>query len=346
VFRYDGLVGWNTYVKNTVPAEDIAAATSSVQMDLSKDALTTFDLLTEVAEAREIPALVSSVSKDITSILRAMSRKYSIRELEAACTLTPRQLLRHTSRVFRKLGSEWMQYRYGIMPLIYSYRDLCKVVDRGITNRLSKMKVLSPKPTGVNLPSSSVNYIWKDVTGDIRVRGSAFQFYDWTAASQVQGVSFNPLVTAWELIPYSFVIDWFVNVGDYLTVKTSLDLAKTQFACISVRQNTKENTWAHFKAENLSVSFGNVLSSPWTGSNPPATPTRRIDRPEVSQILARVTTDSYSRSLFTLGDVRLELAPSLNWRRLLDSAVLSLNQLRKASRGYISIKDARSSYTE
>jgi hypothetical protein len=32
----------------------------------------------------------------------------------------------------------------------------------------------------------------------------------------------NPLVVAWELIPFSFVADWFIQVGDYLTALTAL----------------------------------------------------------------------------------------------------------------------------
>lgn len=30
----------------------------------------------------------------------------------------------------------------------------------------------------------------------------------------------NPLAIAWELVPFSFVLDWFVNVGDYLSSLT------------------------------------------------------------------------------------------------------------------------------
>lgn len=37
-----------------------------------------------------------------------------------------------------------------------------------------------------------------------------------------QGAHFNPVVTGWELVPYSFVIDWFVDVGSTLK---SLSLA-------------------------------------------------------------------------------------------------------------------------
>lgn len=32
----------------------------------------------------------------------------------------------------------------------------------------------------------------------------------------------NPAVVAWELVPFSFVADWFVGVGDYLAAQTAL----------------------------------------------------------------------------------------------------------------------------
>jgi hypothetical protein len=37
----------------------------------------------------------------------------------------------------------------------------------------------------------------------------------------VFGLSFKEIpITAWELVPYSFVIDWFVNAGDYIQAVT------------------------------------------------------------------------------------------------------------------------------
>jgi hypothetical protein len=40
-------------------------------------------------------------------------------------------------------------------------------------------------------------------------------------AAQQVGIT-NPLLYAWEVIPFSFVFDWFLSVGDYLTAQTAL----------------------------------------------------------------------------------------------------------------------------
>lgn len=44
---------------------------------------------------------------------------------------------------------------------------------------------------------------------------------DAVAAFQQMGLV-NPALVAWELVPYSFVFDWFISVGDWLTAVSAL----------------------------------------------------------------------------------------------------------------------------
>jgi hypothetical protein len=53
------------------------------------------------------------------------------------------------------------------------------------------------------------------------IRGSVI------ADIEVPAFQFNPVQTAWELVPFSFVVDWFFTVGDSLS---ALSFAATQKA--------------------------------------------------------------------------------------------------------------------
>lgn len=314
------------YIVSQFDLEEISNLAANLRDKLSTKALTSYDALTEIAEAREIPGLVNSVAKDISSILRSLMGRFSRGDLRRGAFYPLADLLKNPSRVLRKLGSEWMQYRYAIMPLVYSYRDAMKTLRRGVDVTGRSAGTIYPKATGVSLPPSTTDYVWKESVGTVVVKGTVFQHFDFSSAARLSGIGFNPLVTAWELIPYSFVLDWFVNVGDYITRKTSQDYSKACFACISRRSSYAVRTWQHFKGEDI-VLTPYRLPGTWSASDLPAETPVTISRPEESQLLNEVVTDSYSRELFRLDDAQLRFSPSINWRRMIDSAVMANNQL-------------------
>jgi len=321
------LFPYTTYNKHTWDQTAITNAINAVQNDVSLKALSTYDILTDVAESREIPKMVRSMMMDVYNVYRSLRNRHSLPDLRRAAHLRPRDLLRSSERAMRKIGDQWMQYRYGIMPLVYSGRDIAKLAKAGQERRHKKTIVITPKATGVSLPGSSNYYIWTETVGDIKISANVFQWFEWRGEAQFQALGFNPLVTAWELIPYSFVADWFVNIGDYITRKTSASATRTQWACVSRRESHVKSAWAHYKNEDMTVYYSNRVQSSWAGENPPAAPIRTIKRPEGSFPLQRVTTDVYQRWLFGVHDARLDINPSLNWRRGIDSAVMSINQL-------------------
>jgi len=317
----------SVYNVNQFDSSELSDALTAVQNEVSKQALTSYDFLTDIAEAREIPGLVRSVSGDLMIILRTLRGHYSLSDLRRAAYWPIKDLLKHPSKVFRKLGDEWMQYRYAIMPLVYSYRDIQKTVNRGIDNTARCSRTIMPKNTGVNLPASTTDYVWKAYTGNIVIRGHIFSHYDWDVAARVAGLGMNPLVTAWELIPYSFVVDWFVNVGDYITRTTSTNLASARTACFSRREQHNLKTWQHYHASDIILTV-NRLSGTWSAGDLPPVGSVTINRPEESQILQDIETNSYSRYLFNPRDAQLTINPSLNWRRWIDSAAMANNLLR------------------
>lgn len=319
------------YVKTTINSSEVDAAVTSVENEVANEALTCYDLLTEIAEARELPSFVRSSSNTLIDVIRTLKRSFSLKDLKRAAHITPRDLLKHPYRVFRDLGDLWMGYRYGLMPLIYSARDLLKMMDRGVNMTSRKSKYIVPYRTSTNMPSASTDYKWSEMEGTVVVRGTIFQHFNWDTAAKYAGVGINPFVTAWELIPYSFVFDWFVNVGDYITRSTTLPLNDGYSGCMSKRTTTTKKIWVHYKADNKSINVPYIIPNNWVGSYPLNPPSIPISRPEESQLLQTITVDEYSRwCLYSLNAAKLQVNPSLNWKRLLDSAVMSHNLLRNA----------------
>lgn len=322
------------YVNSIVPSR-VVSAMSSVENAVSVDALTSYDVLTELAEAREIPSMVRSISSDIFSILRGLKGRFGKDAMRAAYRIPLNQLLKHPTRILRKLGEEWMQYRYGIMPLVYSYRDLCNTVDRGKSVKTRRTLRLFPEPTGISLPASSQRYCWRDTEGEVRCSGNVFQHFDWSSAAMTAGLGVNPIVTLWELIPYSFVVDWFVNVGDYVTRTTVSPATQMLWACLSQHTKTNERLWVHYPNEDkILLGASPRQSVPWTGANMPVPPSVTITRPEESQLLEMKQTNCYTRTMFPIGAAQLVVNPNINWRRLLDSAAMANNLLRNFSSSF------------
>lgn len=120
---------------------------------------------------------------------------------------------------------KWLGVRYGIMPLIHSTYDLLDAIAKqsipkplinSFRGRSAKVTTSSKsfppgsfgKPgvcTTIGALSESVQYI------------AAFTRSD-TFDIVADFTSLNPLGIAWEVVPLSFVADWFVNVGEQLSL--------------------------------------------------------------------------------------------------------------------------------
>jgi hypothetical protein len=113
--------------------------------------------------------------------------------------------------------NNWLEARYGWRTLLYDIEDLSKALaslgkQRHRFNKSSKLED-NHVDTDTSYSSDLAGTYTREVTTSVRIThiGSV------TADIDLPPFSFNPLTTAWELTPYSFVIDWFIDVGKALS---------------------------------------------------------------------------------------------------------------------------------
>lgn len=167
-----------------------------------------FDLLTSAAEARESWNLFKQIANHIVTF-RNRTRRLNSSDLADA----------------------WLTYRYGVRPILNDLESLNHAI-----NEWDKVSKISSERAGLSISDNGNETIVEghrqgnltydlDTTWDMThsLRGSV------TGKFKASRIITNPVRTAWELVPYSFVFDWVIDVGSYLD-SMSYRLLSSQWA--------------------------------------------------------------------------------------------------------------------
>lgn len=126
-----------------------------------------------------------------------------------------------------KAASSYLEYIYGLKPLVddvYTAHKLLKNHAEAplLLKAVGKAQRTVEKTIGFTLPNSSVT---KDsVTSDSKLTCTVWAYVDpeWKGVRALQQFGLvNPVALAWELVPYSFVVDWFLPIGPVLYALTA-----------------------------------------------------------------------------------------------------------------------------
>ena len=128
-------------------------------------------------------------------------------------------------------ANAWLQFQYGIKPLAQDLGTAAGEIVSSINQRppFIEGKVRQRNRatgSGYILPNSTIFSRWglSDVTRE-SVQATRYRAYfsgNPLVACLAQHGLLNPAALAWELTPYSFVVDWFFNVGDVLASMDNL----------------------------------------------------------------------------------------------------------------------------
>ena len=177
------------------------------------------------AERKQTLSLISSAVNTIASAALAVRRG----KLRHAHTLFGREVQKMRVRDIapspKNLSDRWLEFSYGWRPLLSDIHGAAEHLAKTFMDRKPDLRiVVTAKKNytwfGRALNSNGFNRQFDtilDYTSDITVRYVIEYRVSSSIASQLASTGLtNPLLLAWELIPYSFVVDWFLPLGTYL----------------------------------------------------------------------------------------------------------------------------------
>jgi hypothetical protein len=180
--------------------------------------------------------------KDLDATVRMLRRPFqgSVELLTRMAKSRKKNLGKSATSIAKATANAWLEHRYGWKPLLmdidtivqYAHvaRAKCdgrRLVSRsGVDRDWNEFQKVTLQSSGKPFPPGVSTVVGtQQMTKSVRV--GAGVFYDLVSQStadsllKLLGVRPNDLpVGVWECIPYSFVVDWFVNVSGWLNAVT------------------------------------------------------------------------------------------------------------------------------
>lgn len=305
---------------------DVNNAVNSTQSAAYSRSFGGADLLTEIGEAQKTVSTVKDLIGDAAGLLTAVDRKVP-RQAKGWKRVAPRELVRSSDKFLQAAGRTWLRAIYGILPIAYLIGDVTSLAsDKSASyHTYRSQRTIQPGSTAIP-PWAPDLYVRHDPGGEIKISSTVKVRYALGALQSIADrVGFNVARTAWELTPFSFVVDWFWNVGNVITSQTSLDLSTERVGCTAIRRSVTDRFSLVDKTEDVYERDYN----PDTPCPVQQNETFRYAR-SVDAIMTSVSEDSYSRFLFARPAARISFDPYVNWRRFVSGLALSYRPIRNA----------------
>lgn len=188
-----------------------------------------------LGERKQLANLLEDTASRIYQAMRALKR-CDVRSFMRSLSLSGGwsgqvakafQEIRRTP-INERLARHWLEFIYGWRPLLSDVYDAAELLAQKIeTNQLYNGVI---RASAKSLDVKNYPYVAGEISPQVEIRvlyRCRFKAHyrlddDARMALSQTGIS-NPLLLAWELLPFSFVVDWFYPVGNYLEALTQFD---------------------------------------------------------------------------------------------------------------------------
>lgn len=189
-----------------------------------------------------------------------------LRFAEAAATLRFYTVPKGVSKS-KSLANNFLEYHFGWEPLL---NDIYAAVETFLDPHLPGYRPVRGKGSardGTHVAPDYANFVSGGTTRESSKTtiGCDIAITNHNARLATELGLVNPLSVAWELVPFSFVVDWFVNVGQVLSSYTDFAGLQTSGEFVTTLDVNYSTTLTYFGYESNYVT---VLCSRSVGSIP------------------------------------------------------------------------------
>jgi hypothetical protein len=303
------------YFYHRVKIDESDSNKNRVMAKCVQEASQSLDLLTEFAERKDTILTITSLLKSLRQPLQSYKDAVDF-------------LKNSKKRDKAKRAAElWLGYRYAVMPIVYSIQDAVEVLNQESSKYQTSRAAMKVYGSFADTPSQP-GILYDTGHAEIRWSATSKARFLTSELRKTAALGLNPIRTAWELVPYSFVVDWAVNIADLIEslLFDARDFSNERKFCISTRKHFDITTMlsmhgSEVPATTVIDSYGDLVAE-WP----------KLQYPVTHQIAREYFLNSYEREVFEPADVKLDVEPYLDWRRWADAAALSTKPLFKALR--------------
>jgi hypothetical protein len=171
----------------------------------------TFNAGVFLGEGREALSMIADSAHRLALSLRAFRQGNLRKAVDLLTRGTPRSGIPLPKRV----SGNWLALQYGWLPLLMDAHDGAEFLAHHLNVPLQHEVTVQVRSIGSASPQNSIaypsGYSFNRVVTSTRLKAILKE----KDVYKLSGLT-NPLSIAWELVPYSFVIDWFYPIGAYL----------------------------------------------------------------------------------------------------------------------------------
>jgi hypothetical protein len=190
------------------------------------------NLALDLLEYNQFLRMVSNTAMRITGSVKALKKGNLPGAVNALWQgKKPRYRKGGGPSVKKGLAENWLELQYGWKPLLgdvkaaaeaialleLSGREVHQIKSSAVERLVTKEPIIQQLPTNIKVGVSE----WLKIT---HIKFGIRYKVDSQITNFLAQTGFtNPLNLAWEVIPFSFVVDWFIGVGPYLESLSSWD---------------------------------------------------------------------------------------------------------------------------